>query len=155
MPLIRKPPEGMQAGPRQRPDLEAALQHGAPDDRWAAARAIADAPQGLRALSTALASESDPRVREVIFTGLVRIGTPDSARAVLPYLRSEDAGTRRQALDALRAMPEAAKPHLGTVLKDQDADVRLLACEIVRDAPDAMALLCTLLETETESNVCA
>ncbi|MGH7075770.1 MAG: HEAT repeat domain-containing protein [Stellaceae bacterium] len=111
----------------------------------------------MAALTAALPVESDLRVREAIFTGLVRIGTPESARAILPYIRSDDANMRTGALDALRAMPEAVKPHLAALLQDQDADVRLLSCEIARNLPtgEATGLLCALLDAETEGNVCA
>ena len=77
---------------------------------------------------------------------------------MLPYLRSDDASLRTGALDALRAMPAAARAaHLPGLLADPDADVRLLSCELVRDLPEAEAnrLLADLLERETEANVCA
>ena len=47
-------------------------------------------------------------MREAIFTGLARIATAESAAAVVPYLRSDDASLRTGAIDALRAMPKAA-----------------------------------------------
>lgn len=64
---------------------------------------------------------------------------------------------RTGALDALRAMPEATAPHLPGLLRDADADVRLLACELVRNQPSEAAnqLLATLLAAEPEANVCA
>lgn len=150
MPLICRPTDTQSAAP-------ASLTSGSPDARWTAARALAATPDSVPALAQALTAESDARVREAIFTGLARIATPDSAAAVLPYLRSDDATFRTGALDALRAMPEAAKPHLETLLGDPDADVRLLACEIVRnlDGAEATRLLCKLLDTERETNVCA
>src|SRR5207253_633163 len=82
---------------------------------------------------------------------------PDSAAAVVPYLRSDDASLRTGALDALRAMPNAARAHLPALLADLDADGRLLSCELARGLPESEAnrLLCELLERETEKNVCA
>jgi HEAT repeat protein len=108
-------------------------------------------------LVAALPGETDARVREAILTGLARIATPESAAAVVPYLGSDDAGLRTGAIDALRAMPAACRPHLPRLLADPDADVRLLSCELTRDLPegDANRLLCDLLESETEKNVCA
>ncbi|HEX3673964.1 MAG TPA: HEAT repeat domain-containing protein [Rhizomicrobium sp.] len=150
MPLIHRPTDAPGAAP-------ASLASGSADERWTAARALAATAQGVQALAKALAGETDPPVREAIFTGLARIATPDSAAAVLPYLRSDDATLRTGALDALRAMPGAAKPHLNTLLNDPDADVRLLACEIVRnlDSTEATRLLCALIDGERETNVCA
>jgi HEAT repeat protein len=134
-----------------------ALGEGTADQRWTAVRAAAQSPDGLRLLADALPREGDPRVREAIFTGLARMATPESAGVVVPYIRSDDAGLRTGAIDALNAMPEACRPHLPALLGDQDADVRLLSCELVRRLPDeeATRLLCDLLEHETEKNVCA
>lgn len=154
MPLIRSKSNEVASGGQ---DTTASLASLSPDERWAAVRAIASLPSSLPALVQALATESESRVREAIFTALTRIATSESALAVLPYLRSDDANIRTGALDALRAMPEAVKPHLLHVLADADADVRLLACDLIRDMRDADAphLLCALLETEQGANVCA
>jgi hypothetical protein len=152
MPLVRKPSS-------QTPAAAAppALGVGTSEQRWSAVRAAADRPDGLALLADALSRESDPRVREAIFTGLARLATPESAAVVLPHLRSDDANLRGGAIDALRAMPEACRPHLPALLADSDADVRLLSCELARGLPDEEAnrLLCDLLERETERNVCA
>jgi hypothetical protein len=151
MPLVRKP-----STPAP-PAAAASLTEGSSDQRWAAARSAADRPDGVALLSGALATESDPRVREAIFTSLARIATAESAAAVVPYLRSDDASLRTGAIDALRAMPGAAAPLLPALLADPDADVRLLSCELARGLPDdeANCLLCQLLEVESEKNVCA
>jgi HEAT repeat protein len=153
MPLIRKSPGTAAAPPA--PAVPATPSGTSTDDRWAAARALA-AQGDVPALALALASERNLRVREAILTGLAKIATPDCADAVLPYLRSDDSVVRTGALDALRAMPGAVKPRLGTLLRDADADVRLLACEIVRNLEAAYAeeMLCALLATESEGNVC-
>jgi len=151
MPLVRKP-----STPTP-PTSSGSLTDGTSDERWAAARLAAEKPDGVTVLSSALARENDPRVREAIFTGLARIATAESALAVVPYLRSDDASLRTGAIDALRAMPGAAGPHLPHLLADPDADVRLLSCELARGLPDEEAnrLLCELLEGESEKNVCA
>jgi HEAT repeat protein len=151
MPLVRKP------STQVRPAAAASLAGDTADERWAAARAAAERPDGVALLSAALSREADPRVREAIFTALARIATAESAAAVLPCLRSDDAGLRTAAIDCLRAMPLATAAHLPTLLADPDADVRLLSCELARGLPDDQAnrLLCDLLEVETEKNVCA
>lgn len=152
MPLVRKPPSQPAAAP-----TPSAIGEGTADQRWSAVRAAARSPDGLRLLADALPRESDPRVREAIFTSLARMATPESAAVVVPYIGSDDAGLRTGAIDALNAMPEACRPHLPSLLGDQDADVRLLSCELARQLPDeeATRLLCGLLEHETEKNVCA
>lgn len=137
--------------------IDAAFAQGNVDERWAAARAAADLPSGVEILSRALATETEPRVREAIFTSLARIRTPASAATVAPYLRSDDPDVRTAALDALKAMPDATTPHLPGLLGDSDADLRLLVCELVRDQPAAAAnaMLVALLNSEPEANVCA
>lgn len=138
-------------------NLVVALSEGSDDERWNAARAAAEAPDGLVILSEAISRESNPRVREAIFTSLARIRTPQSAEAVLQYLRSDDSNLRTGALDALRAMPDAVAEYIPRLLKDDDVDVRLLACELTRNQPaaDAGRMLGEVLATERESNVCA
>jgi HEAT repeat protein len=157
MPLIRR---DTPKAPTQAVDtakLAAALTEGADDERWAAARSAGEIPEGLSILRDALSREANPRVREAIFTSLARIRTSESAEAVLPYLGSDDSSLRAGALDALRAMPAATAPHIARVLRDNDRDVRLLACELVRNQPsrDASGLLANVLATEREANVCA
>ena len=151
MPLVRRPPPPVEPVPAAE-DPGA----GAAERRWAAARAAADA-KDITLLAGALANEDDTRVREAIFTGLARIGTRESAAVLLDYLRSDDAGLRTGAIDALRAMPDAARIHLPALLADPDVDVRLLSCELARGLPasEAGRLLCDLLDRESDKNVCA
>jgi HEAT repeat protein len=157
MPLIRRETPKAPAQSVDAAKLVTALTGGTDDERWVAARSAGELPEGLSILRSALSKEPNTRVREAIFTSLARIGTSDSAEAVLPYLSSDDASLRVGALDALRAMPAAAGPHIAQVLKDKDPDVRLLACELVRNQPsgDASRLLGNLLATESKVNVCA
>jgi HEAT repeat protein len=154
MPLIRNESNKTAASlPRQAlPSLASA----SPDERWAAARA-ASGPAAIPSLAEALAHERDSRVREAIFTALARIGSAESAKAVLPYMRLDDANTRAGAMDALRAMPDACRPYLPELLADPDPDVRLLVCDLARDAggADGPRWLCELIETEPQANVCA
>jgi HEAT repeat protein len=157
MPLIRGKSPAPSSEPLDSGRIAAAISGGDVDERWAAARAAADLPSGVEILSKALATETTSRVREAIFTGLARIRTPASAAAAVPYLRSDDPDIRTGALDALRAMPDATAPHLAGLLHDVDADVRLLACELLRNQPveAAHALLFSLLASEPQANVCA
>jgi len=154
MPLIRNKPDRPPITQESEP---ATLSSASAEERWRAARAAADSSANVPALSLALARESDPRVREAIFTALARIATAESAQAVLPYLRSDDANIRIAALDALLAMPRAAEAHLPLLLSDPEADVRLLACELVRkmQGENGPRQLHSLLEAEPQANVCA
>jgi HEAT repeat protein len=153
MPLIRKPPGTSPTAP---PPATGDLGSASPEARWAAARALAT-PADIPALAAALREERDPRVREAILTSLGRIGGAAAAEAVVPHIRSDDAGLRTAALDALHAMPEAMASSLAGLLDDADPDVRLLACDLLRALPGVTPtrLLCDLLERESEPNVCA
>lgn len=152
MPLVRRP-----SPPAEAADAPASLTEGTIDQRWAAVRAAAERSDGVALLAAALPRESDPGVREAIFTGLARAATAESAAAVIPYLRADDAGLRNAAIDALRAMPQATRPHVAGLLADPDPDVRLLSCELARGLPEDEAgrLLGDLLARETEKNVAA
>lgn len=153
MPLVRK---GSQSPPPPPPSLgRDALLNGSKEERWSAARTMTqhgDVP----ALGEALSKEGDASVREAIFTSLCRIGTVESAGAIVDCVRSDDASVRRGALDALRSMPQAAASHLPGLLADDEDDVRLLSCEIARELPSdqATALLSELLRREQSANVC-
>ena len=77
-------------------------------------------------------------------TALMRVGDEASVRALMPYLRSEDAGQRSAATEALQSLPKAVAPFMAALLGDADADVRLLATELARNMPpkDATRVLC-------------
>ena len=154
MPLIRKDPAD---APIAEPAAGELLRSGTTDQRRGAARALSASADGTNALADALTSETDPRVREAIFTGLVRIGGRESVDVMSRFVRVDDANLRTGALDALRAMIGAARPVLPALLADPDPDVRLLTCDLIRELPAAEAtpLLYGVLANETEANVCA
>jgi HEAT repeat protein len=104
-----------------------------------------------------LANETSPRVREAIFTALIRIATPASVAVILPFLRADDSRARMEAMDALAALEDASWPAIVALLRDTAAPVRILACDLIRGFPAdrAAPLLCNLLEAERDANVCA
>jgi HEAT repeat protein len=158
MPFIKRDPA---APAEQTPDDPTAQIAGleSPDAqaRWSAARALGGDPDAVPALAAALAREHVPRVREAIMTGLMRVGDEASVLVLLPYLRSQDAGQRGTAIEALQALPGAILPFMPKLLADGDSDVRILATELVRNIPakDATRVLCGLIEHEQHPNVCA
>ena len=74
--------------------------------------------EAVPALAAALGRETVPRVREAIMTALMRIGDTASVEAILPYLRSQDAGLRAAAIEALQAMPSAIAPFMAPLFSD-------------------------------------
>jgi HEAT repeat protein len=158
MPLIRKTPGPTPtSGAADYDGAVAGLRSAEADVRWRSARTLGAFPQAITPLGAAAATEADTRVREAIFTSLARIGSPDSAAALLPHVRSDDAARRTAAMDALKAMPQALSSAIARLLKDGDTDVRVLACDLARELPsaEATALLAIALDTDPEVNVCA
>jgi HEAT repeat protein len=125
--------------------------------RWQGARALAGRAEAVAPLAAALGVEAIPRVREAIMTALMRVNSASGVEALLPYLRSQDAGKRAAAIEALQGLPHEISPFLTALLADGDSDVRILATELARNFPAAEAtrLLCGLLMVEPHPNVCA
>jgi HEAT repeat protein len=149
MPLIRRdPPAPVGDGPPS--DLKSVD----PDARRRAVRSLGHDRQAVPVLMAALEGESDPAVLEAIFSALEVI--PDAALPLTSLLRSDDAGLRNDAVEALQAMPDAVCPLLPGLLADRDADVRILSVEVARCLPaeEMVSLLCGLLIVEGDPNVC-
>lgn len=157
MPFVRK---NLQAAPDKAVTPQAILEGLASpseEQRWNAARAASGSATFSRPLADALEAETVPRVREALLTSLARIGNTESVAAMLPLLRSDDATLRVAALDALRLMIRCTGNLLRDLLHDADVDVRVLSCELARELPEEAAteLLCELLQSEEDPNVCA
>jgi HEAT repeat protein len=137
--------------------LHPALDSPDTESRWMAARALSGQAAAVPALAAALEREPVPRVREAIMTALIRVGDAASIAGILPCLRSQDAGLRAAAIEALQGMPDAVAPFMSQLLSDGDSDVRLLATELTRNmkAAEATRLLCDLIDHEQHPNVCA
>ena len=123
-----------------------------------AARALGGRAEAVPALAAALGAEQIPRVREAIMTALMRVGDEASVKALLPYLRSQDAGlARRGHRGPAGAAGRESCPSWRRCSETARRDVRILATELVRNMPaaDATHLLCSLLEYEQHPNVCA
>jgi HEAT repeat protein len=156
MPLVKGGSTGGAPGPVSAPH-RSALDSPDAESRWTSARALAGDVEAVPALAAALRRETVPRVREAIMTALMRTGDAASVEAILPYLRSQDAGLRAAAIEALQALPSATTPFMEALFSDPDSDVRLLATELTRNmkASEATQILCQLIEREQHPNVCA
>lgn len=157
MPLVRKPTDRPPAQTADASDVLQSLASPSADQRWAAAREAVKIQGADTVLAAALRTEEDPRVREAMYTSLAQIGTTAAVDAVISLLRSDDANLRTGALDTLRIMVVQAHDLLPRLLGDQDVDVRILSCELARSLDDAEAtwLMCGVLATDPEVNVCA
>jgi HEAT repeat protein len=161
MPFVRRDAAAPPAADQLSGDSAAAaianLKNSQAEARWSAARSLGSRPEAVPALAAALGIEHVSRVREAMMTALIRIGDAASVRALLPYLRSQDAGLRAATIEALQSLPNAISPYIDQLLEDNDSDVRLLATELLRNMPaeKATPALCRLLEREQHPNVCA
>ena len=117
MPLV-KGSKGAASGETSAPH-QAALDSPDAESRWTAARALAGQADAVPALAAALGREPTPRVREAMMTALIRIGNAASIEVILPYLRSQDAGLRAAAIEALQALPDAIAPFMAPLLSDE------------------------------------
>jgi HEAT repeat protein len=157
MPLIRKPDAAEHPRALNLEAIKAGLRATEAEARWKAARALSAFPGAVGLLADAAATERDARVREALFGGLARIGTAESIAVLVSQLRADDADRRTAAMDSLRTIPQRLGAVLPELLEDTDSDVRLLACDLVRElaSAEATALLIRVLDTDTELNVCA
>jgi HEAT repeat protein len=126
--------------------------------RRRAARDLALDPANAPVLGGRLQEEADPGVREALFTALT--GHPGEAvvEVLLGLLRSEDAGLRNGAIEALAAMPRVVGPRVAAMLRDPDSDVRIFTVNLLGDLRHshvAQWLLQVLLYDAEVNVVCA
>jgi len=157
MPLIRdnRPqPETASSPPRER--LFDQLAGADIGERRLAALALSGDRDAAPALAAGLENELEPGVRDALFRSLVTIGGAPAAKLVQRLLRSADAGLRSGAVEALKRLGVDAVPVLDILLDDSDSDVRLLAIEVTRAWPSALAMprLLRIIEQDPHVNVC-
>jgi HEAT repeat protein len=159
MPLVRNParPKATTTSAPDVASLRAQLSSGTDEQRWEAARSVVRFPDEVPYIAQALQTETVPRVREALFTALACIATPAGAEAAIAFLRFDDARIRNEALDSLLAMGNVVLKFLPALLSDVNPDIRVLACELVRQMPadEAGTLLAKLLDSEDNANVSA
>jgi hypothetical protein len=161
MPFVRRDTDIPGTAPPPADELAAhiaALSSRDAEARWQGARVLAGRAEAVAPLAVALGIEASPRVRAAIMTALMRIGNAASVGALLPYLRSQDAGQRAAAIETLQGLPHETSPFLTALLADGDSDVRILATELARNFPAAEAtrllcgrLNCTLMSARRRS----
>src|ERR1700684_2986906 len=132
MPLVKGGARGSDTSGDLTPQRPA-LDSSDAESRWAAARALAGHVEAVPDLAAALGHETVPRVRKAIMTALMRVGDTASVEAMLPFLRSQDAGLRAAAIESLQSLPEVITPFIAPLFADRDSDVRLLATELARN----------------------
>jgi HEAT repeat protein len=153
MPLVRAS-DDLRTDPRTaRAGLSSDIEANA---RRVAALASSGDPSAVAGMVAQLATEKEPGVREAIFASLVATGGTATAHLIAPLMRSNDASLRGAVTEALKQMAEDAAPALDILLADADPDVRLLAIEVTRAWPVALAVprLKQVFMKDPHVNVC-
>lgn len=124
--------------------------------RGQAARELAAYEDAAGVLLIRLKEEFSPAVREVIFTSLVVQANPCAVEGLIKFLRSEDAGLRNGAIEALKLLPGEVAFHIPELLLDPDPDVRILTISILKSLrhPSVEDWLISVLEQDPHLNVC-
>lgn len=125
--------------------------------RRQALRALATTEGGAARLVEQLQQEHDRSVREAGFTALLQAPGPATVQALLPLLRSDDAGLRNGALDVLAHLPEPTAAAIDGLLADADPDVRILTVNLLQELqhPGVLGWLLGVLAQEPQVNVVA
>ena len=158
MPLIRSTfTPGAIPAPSDPPHWLALLQGANSAQRREAAIALGQLPDYSTALIACLDQETDPVVSEAVIGALAMQGDAEAVNALLDCLRSEEAGLRNDAIEALKSAGSAHPQLIQAALSDSDSDVRILTCGILQalPVPQVESWLIELLEQESHVNVCA
>jgi hypothetical protein len=142
---------------REREELLLDLQDADPAKRRWAARGLLECEDISTFLVAQMQRETDLSVREVILTSLTRIGDKTAVAGLAECLRSEDAALRNEAIEAMQSLPDAVAPLMRGLLKDDDADVRIFAVNILESLrhTEVETWLIEVIETDMHVNVCA
>jgi HEAT repeat protein len=157
MAFVRAAPEATKAAPPEsRETLLEQLAGNDIDMRRRAARALSRDAGAAAALAGRLECEPELVVRHALFRSLVDIGGTPAVNLIAGLLRSGDAGLRGGAVESLKLLGEEAAPALDDLLGDPDPDVRILAVEVTRAWPSALAAprLRRVIENDNHINVC-
>jgi len=122
--------------------------------RWAA-RDLASHPGAGRRLCARLLVESDPSVREALFTSAAQVGGHAVVDGILPLLRSEQPALRNGAIELLGGLPDVVAPRIQALLQDADSDVRIFTINLLGNLshPGVPQWLVQVLAREDEINV--
>ena len=125
--------------------------------RRRAVQDLARQPEASTVLLARLACERDLAVRAVICTGLIQCRDRIAVDGLLACLRSEDAGLRSEAIEALKQLPQEVEPLLEGLLHDSDPDVRIFVVNILESLrhPQVEEWLIRVIEQDPHVNVCA
>ncbi len=137
--------------------LVAELENADPKARRWAARDLTDCSDASAMLVNRLQRENDVSVREVILTALTALGDEIAVAGLVDCLRSEDAGLRNEAIEAMKQLPDEVALIMRALLADTSPDVRIFAVNILESLrhPEVESWLISVIEEDSQLNVCA
>lgn len=109
-------------------------------------------------LAAQIASETSLARRAQRLALLIAMDTPEAAAALADLVAHSNAAVRGCGVDGLRRIdPAVGLPAIASLLANRSPDMRIRALDAIERVPDPEieAWLTSLLDTETQSNVCA
>lgn len=82
-------------------------------------------------LTAKLQTETNGLVMDAIALALIESPSPTSVDCLIPLLRSDNALLRNLVIDTLSKLPSLVEEHMGSLLDDEDPDVRIFAINIM------------------------
>jgi len=116
---------------RSKEDLLAQLGDAQAVERRWAARDLAEYADTMPVLCDCLAIEKDEAVRAAILTTLLKQRSPEIALRLSGILGSEDAALRSAVMDVLADMPDQLESLVEPLLRQEDADLRIMVVTVV------------------------
>ena len=142
---------------RSKEDLLAQLGDAQAVERRWAARDLAEYPDTMPILCDCLEMEKDEAVRAAILTTLLKQRSPEIALRLSGILGSEDAALRSAVMDVLAEMPDQLDSLVGPLLRQEDADLRIMVVTVVARLahPTVPAWLLNVAQQDAHPNVVA
>jgi HEAT repeat protein len=108
-------------------------------------------------LADHLTTETDPGIREMVLTSLVRIGGIAAIRPLVDLLRTDQAALRGALIETLQSMGDAIVPEIETLLRDDNPDFRIYAVNMLLSLRSSRVpdIALEVIETDPHVNVCA
>jgi|WetSurMetagenome_2_1015567.scaffolds.fasta_scaffold386542_2 hypothetical protein len=142
---------------RSKEDLLAQLGDAKAIERRWAARDLAEYADAMPALCACLETEGDEAVRAAILTTLLKQRSPEVALRLTGMLGNEDAALRSAVMDVLADMPDQLDALVEPLLRQEDADLRIMVVTVVARLahPTVPAWLLKVAQQDAHANVVA
>ncbi len=123
--------------------------------RWAARDITHYHLKAVAPLLATLSEERSSTVQEALLVSLERLESTATADGLVALLHTRDTALRQRIVDTLQSMPRHVAPHIPPLLSHSDADIRIVALDIIRGIshPNITTWLEQTLINETDYSV--